>query len=396
LKKRLCLMSLPPDYYGGILSMMKTVYRLTQDDYDVSLCYSKHLSIPQSKPLIQMLRRPLQATVQPAFFHQMKTIGVESSFNSLSSFQYVDYKGLWKKTLQSFDLYFAVCGSAHAAYPLWAYKKSYGLWIATTYQEDLKNRLPFLSRKEQWEQKWLGNYLVKQERAILKKAQSILALSSYTKNQILLYGDHDEQDIQVVGYPIDVHFYRPAQVLKSQRIIFTGRFMDPRKNIHLLLRVLKHMLEEQPDVELYLVGDQASDDLKKTVVDLHLDKHVFFFERLDQAELLSFYQQSSIFVIPSWQEGLCIAALEAMSCGLPVVSTCCGGPQDFIQDGENGFLVPLDDEWAMTEKILLLFKMHTLRETMSVKARETILNHYSYQQIKPQFQGCLEYLQIQN
>ena len=49
-----------------------------------------------------------------------------------------------------------------------------------------------------------------------------------------------------------------------------------------------------------------------------------------------------LFVVPSHQEGLCISALEAMACGCPVVSTHCGGPEEFVLDGETGFLVNPD------------------------------------------------------
>jgi glycosyltransferase involved in cell wall biosynthesis len=53
-------------------------------------------------------------------------------------------------------------------------------------------------------------------------------------------------------------------------------------------------------------------------------------------------QTLDLFVIPSHQEGLCIAALEAMACGVPVVSTRCGGPEDYVIDGVTGQLVARD------------------------------------------------------
>ena len=56
-----------------------------------------------------------------------------------------------------------------------------------------------------------------------------------------------------------------------------------------------------------------------------------------------------MFVIPSHQEGLCIAALEAMACGCPVVSTRCGGPEEFVVEGRTGYLVPASPE-AMADR----------------------------------------------
>jgi glycosyltransferase involved in cell wall biosynthesis len=61
---------------------------------------------------------------------------------------------------------------------------------------------------------------------------------------------------------------------------------------------------------------------------------------LTPAQLAAVMQRWDLFVIPSHQEGLCIAALEAMACGVPVVSTRCGGPEDFVLPDRTGTLVP--------------------------------------------------------
>jgi glycosyltransferase involved in cell wall biosynthesis len=66
------------------------------------------------------------------------------------------------------------------------------------------------------------------------------------------------------------------------------------------------------------------------------------------------YQEAKCFVLPSYEEGFGMVILEAMACGIPVVSTRCGGPNDIVLDGENGYLVDIGDVNAMAEKILAL------------------------------------------
>src|SRR6185295_9323300 len=83
-----------------------------------------------------------------------------------------------------------------------------------------------------------------------------------------------------------------------------------------------------------------------------------------------------VFVVPSHQEGLCIAALEAMACGCPVVSTRCGGPEEFVLDDETGFLVG-SDPTEMADAILRILSAPKLRQRLGTAAREKVVRDYS-------------------
>ena len=78
---------------------------------------------------------------------------------------------------------------------------------------------------------------------------------------------------------------------------------------------------------------------------------------------------ASIFTLTSTFEGFGLVIVEAMSCGLPVISyNCPCGPKDIISDGTDGFLVPLNDEQCLAEKINLLIENEALRKQMSKAA----------------------------
>ena len=163
-------------------------------------------------------------------------------------------------------------------------------------------------------------------------------------------------------------------------IIFTGRFGDPRKDIGTLVRafaLVKHLV---PGAELLLVGaEQLPPHVQEFARDSGLMGSIRLEPFIPPSELAAKYRAADVFALPSLQEGLCIAALEAMSCGLPVVSTRCGGPESYICDGQNGFFVPVGDYHAMACKLVLLLTSSELRHTMSKNAREYVLSHCSEQ-----------------
>ena len=89
-------------------------------------------------------------------------------------------------------------------------------------------------------------------------------------------------------------------------------------------------------------------------------------------DILSKYAASSFLVCSSLFEGFPLSILEAMSCGLPVVSyTCPCGPRDVVRENENGFLVQPGDELMLAERICRLIEDDNLRQKMGASARES-------------------------
>jgi len=95
--------------------------------------------------------------------------------------------------------------------------------------------------------------------------------------------------------------------------------------------------------------------------------------------LVALYQSATVFVLPSDEEGLGIVLLEAMACGVPVVSTCSGGPDGIIKDGKNGYLVPLDDEVALSTRLEHLLTDFALNRAIGRAGRLTVEQDYSEQ-----------------
>ena len=93
-------------------------------------------------------------------------------------------------------------------------------------------------------------------------------------------------------------------------------------------------------------------------------------------ELARLLSTLDVFVVPSQQEGLCLAALEAMAAGCPVVSTRCGGPEEFVQDGQTGFLSDASPE-SLAHAIARLVEDRELRARCAFGARALVERSYT-------------------
>ena len=92
------------------------------------------------------------------------------------------------------------------------------------------------------------------------------------------------------------------------------------------------------------------------------------------SEIKEKYLESSLYIVSSVYEGFPMVILEAMACGLPVVSfDCPHGPRNIIKDGEDGFLVEPQNAQALAKKICLLIENEKLRKQFGEKARKNIL-----------------------
>ncbi len=125
--------------------------------------------------------------------------------------------------------------------------------------------------------------------------------------------------------------------------------MHPLKNHHFLLRTLSNF--KGKPVELWLVGDgPLNEALKKLAHDLGINNQIKWIGI--QKNPFPYYKHADCFILSSNYEGLPSVVVESILCGLPVISTRCKfGPEELINDGENGLLVPVGDEEAMTKAI---------------------------------------------
>lgn len=230
---------------------------------------------------------------------------------------------------------------------------------------------------------WTGEKL-DFERA-LKQYDHIVVLTHEEKKRYW----PDRKNVSVI--PNSVRFKPgPKSLLSAQRVLAVGR-LSPEKNFSSLIRAfaLVHPLFPEWSLDIFGDGDERKQLLseieKYNLVDV---VHLPGSTNDVQKEMLS----SSLLVCSSKHEGFAMVIVEAMACGLPVVSyDCPSGPKDIISNGNNGFLVPAGDENALADRICRLIESAELRKRMGAAAFENS-KKYSAEQITAQWMDLFEEL----
>ena len=123
-------------------------------------------------------------------------------------------------------------------------------------------------------------------------------------------------------------------------------------------------------LDIYGQGDQT--DYRQLMTELGIDTDRCHLNGPVE-DVVKVYQDSSIFVLSSRFEGFGLVLIEAMACGLPVVSfDCPSGPDEIITDGVDGLLVPSGDVHTLAEKLMNLMSDKDLRERLGQQARQTV------------------------
>lgn len=158
--------------------------------------------------------------------------------------------------------------------------------------------------------------------------------------------------------------------LLCKRIISIGRF-DYEKGNDLLLQVWKKVEKQMPDWQLDIYGNGNREPYLLQMRQLEIDSsRCHLYEPINDVK--KEYLNSSVFVLPSRYEGFGLVLIEAMACGVPVVSFDCeNGPRSIITDGEDGYLIPTFDIDAFAEKLIRLMCDENLRRLMGEKAQKS-------------------------
>ena len=156
--------------------------------------------------------------------------------------------------------------------------------------------------------------------------------------------------------------------LDEKRVVSVGR-LDHMKNFPSLVNVFKKVNVKHPDwiLEIYGDGPEMS-AIQEQIAHYGLQNVVLMKGFTDNIQ--NAMTQSSIFAFPSLSEGMPMSLLEAMECGLPVVSyDCPHGPREIITDGSDGYLIPVNDENMMADRICRLIEDEELRKKMGQAAK---------------------------
>ena len=199
---------------------------------------------------------------------------------------------------------------------------------------------------------------------------------------------------------IDPHLFTPASPGMRRRIkaelgvgtaplvTFSGRFI-PRKGINYLLEAWREVIDECSEAKLLLLGDgPLLGEMEHMASTLGIADSVIFQGHVRQ--VADFLRGTDVFVLPSLQEGMPNSLLEAMACGLPVVSTRIGGGVDIISSGDNGILVKPGDPKDLALGIVNILKDKEYATSLAARGLQTVRESYSLDSIIPRYLALYE------
>jgi colanic acid/amylovoran biosynthesis glycosyltransferase len=223
----------------------------------------------------------------------------------------------------------------------------------------------------------------------LKSAgNNFLVMSKDMKNDLLNIGFPEER-ILIHHHGLDVdEFYfgdRSLEIKKDKiKFLQLGRLVQKKGQINVLkaLKILKEARKDK-NIELTFVGSgNCLDELKKYVQENDLIKYVTFYEHINHEELLQIFKDHDIFIHPSIKtsngekEGIPTSILEAMSSGMPIISTYHAGIPEAISNGEEGILVQENDTESLAEAMFSLANNSQMQKSMGNKAILKVRRNY--------------------
>ena len=194
-------------------------------------------------------------------------------------------------------------------------------------------------------------------------------------------------EVSFIPNGVDLCLFEPGPEIPDKgplHVICVARLIE-RKGQHHLIEAVKRLSDSGVDVLLSLIGTGDSKiDYEKRACRLGIQDRVRFVGYVPREEISRYYQAGHVFVLPSYNEGMALAVLEAMAAGLPVVVTRTGGTIELVEDGINGFIFDWADVEILAQCLRCLDKDRALARRMAAASRARALD-YSWETIADRF-----------
>ncbi len=228
-------------------------------------------------------------------------------------------------------------------------------------------------------------------RMIYCRADHIQVISHWLAQRARKYGYQGK--ISLIPNGVDLNKFKPLTDSEQKKflrqklnlpvedkIIFTSSRLVKKNNLAILIRAIQLLAKEfNLPVKLVIAGSgRLEKKLKRLVSQLGLAKRVAFLGQLPTDKLVAYYQAADIFVRPSLSEGQGISFLEAMACGLPVITTPVGGIPDFLTDKQTGLFCRPDSAYDLADKIKLLFNNYALKQKIQAAGLKLVRQNYNW------------------
>ncbi|MBX2859152.1 MAG: glycosyltransferase family 4 protein [Cellvibrionaceae bacterium] len=241
---------------------------------------------------------------------------------------------------------------------------------------------------ENWRHKllikrWYSFLSMQQE--VAAKLKHVVTVSRQSQLDIEHFFKRHRSRTKLVANGIDTHIFKPLPtvVRKTNQLITTASADQPLKGLPILLDSFAELKADLPSLKLIIIGKLRSDGAaQKQIERLGLAPHIELFSGISTAALVKLYAESTLAVVPSLYEGFGLPLGEAMSCGLPVISSDGGALPEVI--GKAGITVPAGNSAALAQGIKTLLQQPHKRQQLGSAARHRILEKFCWRQVARQ------------
>jgi glycosyltransferase involved in cell wall biosynthesis len=229
------------------------------------------------------------------------------------------------------------------------------------------------------------------EERMLKRSNRLIAVSDFTRRELHQYYKVDESKIRVIHNGVDINKFKPAVDKRKAKvelgfspddiiILSVGR-LYARKGLFTLIESMPRVVERFKNAKFVISGKGQSNEMKKLLAHatrLGVRGNIVFTGYFPDKRLPRLYQAADVFAFSTFYEHHPFAVLEALSTGLPVVTTNVGGIPETIENGKNGFMCQPFNSREFSDRILYFLEHPAEAGEMAFQARKTIEERFDW------------------
>ena len=306
------------------------------------------------------------------------------AFGSELEFQRYQPRPALRRTLDGCDLIQVVCGSPAYAWSVCDLGKPVAVHCATRAIVERQTRLATKCGAVDAWRRWMTTITDRIDRKALQSVNAIQVENAWMFEYARQLNAGRRVILRRVTPGVNTSQFTPNPGRDRHAdpyILCVGRLNDERKNLSLLLRAFSALPDNlRATTRLLLAGCAPPPALFwSRAKQLGIRERVRFIDSPTTAELVILYQNATVFALSSNEEGFGVVIIEAMACGVPVVSTRSGGPDEIIWDAHDGYLVDVEDADAFADRLARILLDQELSIGMGRAARQKILTKYDAQ-----------------
>ncbi|HBU38845.1 MAG TPA: glycosyl transferase family 1 [Acidimicrobiaceae bacterium] len=217
---------------------------------------------------------------------------------------------------------------------------------------------------------------------VARKLPRILTVSSNSYDDIIADYGVDPERLHIVHVGVDPQQFRPIDNVNvvPGRLMTTASADVAMKGLAFLLEALAKLRAKDDSIHLVVIGKPKYDSKATQLIkELDLAESIEFVSGVTDQRIVELYNEAEVAIVPSLYEGFSLPAIEAMSCGVPLVATTGGAlPEVVGADGVTALQVPPGDSDALAQKIGWALEQTNLRSVVGAAGRERVIQNFSW------------------